>query len=140
MIPQLRADAGIVEFLWTAGALLGLLVGLFVLRETWLSLGALDRYRVNGVRHREATRDLRTALGFVLIFLVFAEVGLGAMFSPPPVYSANQRVANLLGLSLLVAEPALLVAKWANWRDQRRSVGQVVSQAFARDDAAESGH
>lgn len=140
MIPALRGDTNLVEFLWTACALLGLLIGLFMLRETWLGLRALHHFRVNGVRHREAVRDLRTALGFVLIFLTFAEVGLGAMFSPPPVYSANQRVANLLGLTLLVVEPALVLAKIANWRDQRTAVGQVISQAFARDDAADAGH
>lgn len=139
MIPTLRGDTSPVEFLWTACALLGLLIGCFMLRETWLGLRALHHFRVNGVRHREAIRDLRTALGFVLIFLVFAEVGLGAMFSPPPVYSANQRVASLLGLTLLVVEPALVLAKIANWRDQRLSVGQVISQAFARD-AADAGH
>jgi hypothetical protein len=140
VIPTLRADSNPVEFLWTACALLGLLIGCFMLRETWLGLGALRHYGVNGVRRREATRDLRTSLGFVLIFLTFAEVGLGAMFSPPPVYSANQRVANLLGLTLLVVEPALVLAKWANWRDQTQSLGQVVRQAFARDDAADAGH
>jgi hypothetical protein len=58
----------------------------------------------------------------------------------PPVYSANQRVANLLGLTLLVVEPALVLAKWANWRDQTQSLSQVVRQAFARDDAADVGH
>jgi hypothetical protein len=89
VIPTLRADSNPVEFLWTACALLGLLIGCFMLRETWLGLGALRHYGVNGVRRREATRDLRTSLGFVLIFLTFAEVGLGAMFSPPPVYSAG---------------------------------------------------
>jgi hypothetical protein len=49
-------------------------------------------------------------------------------------------VANLLGLTLLVVEPALVLAKWANWRDQTESLGQVVRQAFARDDAADAGH
>jgi hypothetical protein len=140
VIPTLRTDTSVIEFGWTAAALLGLLIGLFMLRETWLGLRALHHFRINGVRRREATRDLRTSLGFVLIFLTFAEVGLGAMFSPPPVYSANQRVANLLGLTLLVVEPALVLAKWANWRDQTQSLGQVVRQAFARDDAADAGH
>lgn len=137
MIEALRAGASALEFGWTAAALVGLLVGLFMLRETWLALRVLDRHRTNGVRHREAVRDLRTSLGFVLIFLVFAEIGLGALFAPPPVYATNRRLGDLLGLTLVIAEPVLVWAKWANWRDQRRSLGQVVQQAFARDVAGD---
>lgn len=121
-LPSLRAFASPVEFLWTAFALIGLLIGVFVLRESVLAIRALLREGVNGDYRREAWRDFRTALGFVLIFLVFAEIGLGAMFSPPAVYATNRRVADLLGLSLLVAEPALVLAKIANWRDQGRAL------------------
>jgi hypothetical protein len=68
MIENVRSTTNLVEFLWTACALVGLLIGLFMLRETWLGIRALRHFRVNGVRHREATRDLRTGLAFVLIF------------------------------------------------------------------------
>lgn len=122
LVRLLRAYASPVEFAWSACALVGLLVGLFVLREAWLSLVAV-RGGDDDMR-REALRDYRTALAFVLIFLSFSEIGLASVFAPPPVYASNRRVADLLGFTLLIAEPLLVWAKWANWRDQRAALGR----------------
>jgi hypothetical protein len=121
--------ASLLEVVWTAAGLYGLVVTLVLARGCLVDLAVLkasSMFQQNGARHIIARQHLRNMLERVLLFALLTLIGILALFAPAPVGSEAARVrSGVFSVAVLAVEIALVLGAWWDQRDGAALLRQI---------------
>lgn len=126
MVP---ASVSPTEAVWSAGALLGLLVNLWALRDAYGDLTALREAGRNGARELVARGNIRSEWFRVFVQVCFGLIGLYAM-TQLPANPANPvtRVGVALTAALLLAELSVVLSALLDRHERIRLLAYIERQ------------